>query len=110
MTLEWIEREGRDKDGEPFRRHHLIDSISGRVLGDIEEPQGKLICYWAEPDEGSTRRYLSLEGAKLYLELCAQKIDRDEAVTLEKSLTISESEKSPVTSQIQTTSSQGELS
>ncbi len=98
MILEWIVRKGRDKEGERFCNHYLIDSSSGRVLGDIQEPQGSLICYWADPDEGSTRRYLSLEQAKVYLEFCAQKIDHDESAALEKAFAATEPDKSPVTS------------
>jgi hypothetical protein len=85
MTLEWIEHPGRDKDGDPFLYYLLVDQISSRLMGTVDAPLlPNRFCYWAEPEEGKDRRYMTLEAAKAYVEFCAVKEDQADYTDLEK--------------------------
>ena len=67
--------------------HFLVDPVSQRIYGYVEAPQPDEFSYMANPYEGKTRWYMTLEAAKEYLEAIILAADIEECAQLIKSVT-----------------------
>jgi hypothetical protein len=88
MNLEFVRRvlkpnAERDRGSD---LHFLTDPDSQRVYGYVEVPQRDEFTFTANPYEGKTRWYMTLESAKAYLESVVLAADIEECAALTKSV------------------------
>jgi hypothetical protein len=72
MKLDWVEKEGLDRDDEFKHTLWLVDIESGRVWGGVDYPQKaeftfEALVYFSDLEQ-YPQLYNSLESAKSYLE------------------------------------------
>ena len=74
--LEWMERKITEGD-DIFTRHYMV-SVSGEVLGQIDEPSGGRMCYVCEYyHHNDNPGWVSLDLAKTSMEMTHKRVQAE---------------------------------